>query len=94
MVADCTQIAPASAPRKSGVEFVHEKTFRDLGSGFVYYIVTGTSVYKKRSRTTKMKKLSSKEKIRQARMLKKNLKKMKKRKDRKEKNEKEKNEKN
>jgi len=38
-----------------------------------------------------MKKLSSKEKIRQDRMLKKNLKKMKKRKDRKEKNEKEKN---
>ena len=64
---------------------INEKTFRDLGSGFVYYIVTGTSVYKKRSRTTKMKKLSSKEKIRQDRMLKKNLKKMKKRKDRKEK---------
>ena len=41
-----------------------------------------------------IKKLSSKEKIRQDRMLKKNLKKMKKRKDRKEKNEKEKNEKN
>ena len=93
MVADCTQIAPASAPRKSGVESVHEKTFRDLCSGFVYYIVTGTSVYKKRSRTTKMKKLSSKEKIRQVRMLKENLKKMKKRKDRKEKNEKEKNKK-
>jgi len=72
----------------------YEKTFRDLGSGFVYYIVIGTSVYKKRSRTTKMKKLSSKEKIRQVRMLKENLKKMKKRKDRKEKNEKEKNEEN
>jgi len=71
-----------------------EKVSRDLGSGFVYYIVIGTSVYKKRSRTTKMKKLSSKEKIRQVRMLKENLKKMKKRKDRKEKNEKEKNEKN
>ena len=72
---------------------INEKAFRDLGFGFVYYIVTGTSVYKKRSRTTKMKKLSSKEKIRQVRMLKKNLKKMKKRKDRKEKNEKEKNKK-
>ena len=69
------------------------KVFRDHNSGFVYYIVTGTSVYKKRSRTTKMKKLSSKEKIRQVRMLKENLKKMKKRKDRKEKNEKEKNKK-
>ena len=40
--------------------FNHEKTFRDLGSGFVYYIVIGTSVYKKRSRTTKMKKTESK----------------------------------
>ena len=70
------------------------RILRDLGSGFVYYIVTGTSVYKKRSRSTKMKKLSSKEKILQVRMLKENLKKMKKRKDRKEKNEKEKNEKN
>ena len=38
----------------------NEKTFRDLGSGFVYYIVIGTSVYKKRSRTTKMKKTESK----------------------------------
>ena len=35
MVAQCTQIAPGSVPRKFGVEFVHEKTFRDLGSGFV-----------------------------------------------------------
>ena len=78
----------------TSIDINHEKTFRDLGSGFVYYIVTGTSVYKKRSRTTKMKKLSSKEKILQVRMLKENLKKMKKRKDRKEKNEKEKNEKN
>ena len=33
--AECTQIAPASAPRKSGVTLVYEKTFRDLGSGFV-----------------------------------------------------------
>ena len=32
----------------------------DPGSGFVYYIVIGTSVYKKRSRTTKMKKTESK----------------------------------
>ena len=42
------------------VTLVYEKTFRDLGSGFVYYIVIGTSVYKKRSRTTKMKKTESK----------------------------------
>ena len=35
MVAQCTKIAPASAPRKSGVTLVHEKAFRDLGSGFV-----------------------------------------------------------
>ena len=42
------------------ITFNHEKTFRDLGSGFFYYIVTGTSVYKKRSRTTKMKKTESK----------------------------------
>ena len=73
---------------------LNEEVSSDLSCGFVDYIVTGTSVYKKRSRTTKMKKLSSKEKIRQVRMLKENLKKMKKRKDRKEKNEKEKNEKN
>ena len=94
MVAQCGVCAATSAAKQSVVILVHEKTFRDLGSGFVYYILTGTSVYKKRSRTTKMKKLSSKEKIRQVRMLKENLKKMKKRKDRKEKNEKEKNEKN
>ena len=38
------------------VEFIYEKSFMDPGSGFAYYIVIGTSVYKKRSRTTKMKK--------------------------------------
>ena len=27
------------------IEFLYEKAFRDLGSGFVDYIVTGTSVY-------------------------------------------------
>ena len=37
--------------------YLHEKTFRDLGSGFVYYIVIGTSVYKKWSRTTKNEKI-------------------------------------
>ena len=34
--------------------------FRSLGSSFVYYIVIDTSVYKNRSRTTKMKKTESK----------------------------------
>ena len=49
--AECTQIAPASAPRKSGVEFVHEKAFRDLGSGFnimtlttFFWILVGASI--------------------------------------------------
>ena len=93
IIDQCGVGAATSVAKQFVVILVHEKTFRDLGSGFVYYIVTDTSVYKKRSRTTKMKKLSSKEKIRQDRMLKKNLKKMKKRKDRKEKNEKEKNKK-
>ena len=33
------KIVPASASRTSGVEFVHEKTFRDRGSGNVLHFV-------------------------------------------------------
>ena len=46
--------------KMKNLKIYNEKTFRDLGSGFGYYIVIGTSVYKKRSRTTKMKKTESK----------------------------------
>ena len=44
MVAQCGVCAATSAAKQPGVTLVHEKNFRDLGSGFVVISIIGASL--------------------------------------------------